>query len=76
MFTHNFLRRLIESLWSVERCLVTAYEETLGRHHGLVVKSVFSVAIRRSPNREEATGHVTNYEIRLVLYHTGWILSP
>ena len=51
MFTHNFLRRLIESLWSVERCLVSAYEETLGRHHGLVVRSVFSVAIKRSPNR-------------------------
>ena len=53
MFAHNFLRRLIESLWSVERCLVSAYEETLGRHHGLVVKSVFSVAIKRSPNRCE-----------------------
>ena len=31
---------------------VAAYEETLGRHHGLVVKSVFSVAIKRSPNRD------------------------
>ncbi len=45
MFIHNFLRKLIESLGSVERCLVAAYEETLSKHHGLVVRSVFSVSI-------------------------------
>jgi hypothetical protein len=44
MFVHNFLRKLIESLGSVERCLVAAYGDTLSKHHGLVVRSVFSVS--------------------------------
>ena len=54
MFVHSFLRRFIEAVslhQSVEKCLIGAYEETLMPHHGLVVRSVFSVAIKHSPTR-------------------------
>lgn len=36
---------------SLESSLARAYELTLMDHHGLVVRSVFSVAIKKAPNR-------------------------
>ena len=55
MFAHNFLRKFSETSaadeLATQKCLTEAYEETLLERHGLVVRSVFSVAIKSSPSR-------------------------
>ena len=71
MFIHSFWRRLIQTKMerqsvtkstTVEKCLAGAYRETLMEHHGLVVRSVFSV---RHDSHFKLCPEVSNNNIHL-----------
>ena len=82
MFIHSFWRRLIQTKMerqsvtkstTVEKCLAGAYRETLMEHHGLVVRSVFSVS---HESHFKSSKHVQKSQTITIIFQVAVKRSP